>query len=122
MMKIRNTKDRVTDVATLFSMLFSIPLFGIILRVWGFLFEKQIIYTRPPLSFLSVLAFILAFVAIYFMDQYFTKNDRYITILDYYGKVPNNKDLIIGLLFFLFCSSILITVALLSLLFMKLTH
>lgn len=122
MMKIRKTKDRVDDVTWIFSGFFSFPLFGFIFQIWGYLFEKGLLKTRPIFSYLGGLALVLAFGSIYFTDKYFTKNDRYKEILVRFGKIPTKRNLITGFLFFCFCAGIVGIVAIGMFLFMKLTH
>ena len=77
MMKIRKTKDRVDDVTMLLSLLISAPLFGFIFQLWGYLFERKLLETRPSLPLLNILILILVFLSSSLTDNYFTRNERH---------------------------------------------
>lgn len=122
MVKIKNSRDRVDDVVFLLSTLFSFPLFGIVILLRGFFFEKGYTATKLPHSAMSIIAIILVFGSMYFTDKYFTKDDRHQKIITFYGVKPTKKHIIIGFFFFTFCVSMVGVVALGMFLFMKITH
>ena len=122
MLKMKNSTDRADDVAFLFSTLFSFPLFGIVILLRGFFFEKGYTETKLPYSAMSVIAIILVFGSMYFTDKYFTKDDRHQKIIALYGAKPTKKQIVIGIFFFIFCVSMVGIVAIGMFLFMKITH